>query len=259
MGVQIMLDQNQLNTLQTVTEILNKNKQAIEEFLPSSITFSQVLRFSLTELKDNYRLLNCKPQSIVSGIVRAAQLGLTINTSLGHASLSPLKNGDVIFIIGYRGLIELARRSGFVHTVTTRVVRDGDEFLVEYGLNENIIHRPLLKSENRELTHAYAVAKMTSGCFIFDVMDRYQIENIRQRSKTGNFGAWVTDYDEMARKTVVRRLIKYLPLTIEMAESLSIDDDVLADIEQPLSRAEKAIDMSVTETKETAGINELLS
>jgi recombination protein RecT len=259
MGVQIMLDQHQLNTLKTVTDILNKNKQSIEEFLPSSLTFSQVLRFSLTELKDNTRLLNCKPQSIVNGIVRAAQLGLTINTSLGHASLSPLKNGDVIFIIGFRGYIELVRRSGFVHTVTSRVVRAGDEFLVEYGLNENITHRPLFNSEKRELTHAYAVANMTSGCFIFDVMDRYQIENIRQRSKTGSFGAWVTDYDEMARKTVVRRLIKYLPLTIEIAESLSIDDDVLTDIDQPLSRAEKSIDMSVDEPKETTGINELLA
>ena len=130
------------------------------------------------------------------------------------------------FIPGYRGLITLARRSGEISTLYAEAVYKGDVFNVELGLEEKLEHKPNYDSEERDdpkhLAFAYAVAKFKDGSFQFVVMSRKQIDKIRARSKSAKSGPWVTDFEEMSKKTTIRRLSKALPLTVELAKAVEL-------------------------------------
>ncbi|EIY1805876.1 recombinase RecT, partial [Escherichia coli] len=104
-----------------------------------------------------------------------------------------------------------------------RVVREGDEFNFEFGLDEKLIHRPG-ENEDAPVTHVYAVARLKDGGTQFEVMTRKQIELVRSQSKAGNNGPWVTHWEEMAKKTAIRRLFKYLPVSIEIQRAVSMDE-----------------------------------
>ncbi|HFI9552332.1 TPA: recombination protein RecT [Escherichia coli] len=152
------------------------------------------------------------------------------DSALGHAYLLPFGNKNeksgkknVQLIIGYRGMIDLARRSGQIASLSARVVREGDEFSFEFGLDEKLIHRPG-ENEDAPVTHVYAVARLKDGGTQFEVMTRKQIELVRSLSKAGNNGPWVTHWEEMAKKTAIRRLFKYLPVSIEIQRAVSMDE-----------------------------------
>jgi recombination protein RecT len=129
-------------------------------------------------------------------------------------------------MIGYQGYVDLARRSGDVAKVWARVVYGGDEFSVEYGTHEGVHHVPMLAtSDPTMVTHVYAIALLRDGITDFEVMTKAQVDGIRARSRSANKGPWVSDYAEMAKKTVVRRLVKRLPLTVEVMEAITRDDE----------------------------------
>ncbi|WP_249820187.1 recombinase RecT, partial [Escherichia coli] len=108
-------------------------------------------------------------------------------------------------------------------SLSARVVREGDEFSFEFGLDEKLIHRPG-ENEDAPVTHVYAVARLKDGGTQFEVMTRKQIELVRSQSKAGNNGPWVTHWEEMAKKTAIRRLFKYLPVSIEIQRAVSMDE-----------------------------------
>ncbi|EBP9973868.1 recombination protein RecT, partial [Salmonella enterica subsp. enterica] len=173
---------------------------------------------------------DCDTMSFVSAIVQCSQLGLEPGGALGHAYLLPFGNRNeksgkknVQLIIGYRGMIDLARRSGQIASLSARVVREGDDFSFEFGLEEKLVHRPG-ENEDAPVTHVYAVARLKDGGTQFEVMTRKQIELVRAQSKAGNNGPWVTHWEEMAKKTAIRRLFKYLPVSIEIQRAVSMDE-----------------------------------
>lgn len=179
----------------------------------------------------NPLILDCTPLSVVKATLQAVELGLEPGSSLGEFYFVPFRNGktgqrEVQGIPGYRGLIQLARRSGEISTITAEAVYEGDEFEVELGLTPKLVHRPDYDNENREntlkLKFVYAVAHFKDGGYQFQVMSRKQIELIRRRSKAADSGPWVTDYEEMSKKTVIRRLAKYLPLSTQFAQALDL-------------------------------------
>jgi recombinational DNA repair protein RecT len=129
-------------------------------------------------------------------------------------------------IPGYRGLISLARRSGQLKSIEARVVYANDTFGIEYGTSPFLKHVPNLTGDPGPLVLVYAVARLVDGGEQVEVMTKVQVDAIRSRSRAGKSGPWVTDYDEMARKTVVRRICKYLPLSVELAKALEIDERV---------------------------------
>ncbi|WP_252356488.1 recombination protein RecT, partial [Escherichia coli] len=187
-------------------------------------------RIATTEIRKVPALGNCDTMSFVSAIVQCSQLGLEPGSALGHAYLLPFGNKNeksgkknVQLIIGYRGMIDLARRSGQIASLSARVVREGDEFSFEFGLDEKLIHRPG-ENEDAPVTHVYAVARLKDGGTQFEVMTRKQIELVRSQSKAGNNGPWVTHWEEMAKKTAIRRLFKYLPVSIEIQRAVSMDE-----------------------------------
>lgn len=201
----------------TVAQLLKEQKVQIEAALPRHLSSERMTRIALTELRKNPDLQFCCPVSFLGAIIQAAQLGLEPGDALGHCHLVPFNNYKtgkklVSLIIGYRGFIDLARRSGQIRSISARAVYENDTFEVSYGLRENITHIPA-NGERGELTHVYAVAQLKDGGVQFELMSKHEVDKVK---KNTNF--WINHYNEMARKTVIRRLFKYLPVSIEYAD-----------------------------------------
>ena len=166
----------------------------------------------------------------MAALMSSAQLGLEPDGILGHAYLIPYKNNkkgiyEAQFQVGYRGLIALARRSGEVESFQAQVVYDNDQFDFAFGLNERLEHIP--SSGNRgKMKAAYAMVKFKDGGHAFDVMFKEDIEKIKKSSKASKDGPWVTYESEMWRKTVAKRLAKYLPLSVEFQKAATLDEYV---------------------------------
>lgn len=218
---------------QTLVAFMNQPamKSQLAAALPRHITPERMLRIATTEIRKTPALAECDQMSFVSAIVQCSQLGLEPGSALGHAYLLPFgeRNKDtnkknVQLIIGYRGMIDLARRSGQIASLSARVVREGDEFSFEFGLDEKLIHRPGESNEDATITHVYAVARLKDGGTQFEVMTRKQIEQVQAQSKAATCGPWVNHWEEMAKKTAIRRLFKYLPVSIEIQRAVSVDE-----------------------------------
>lgn len=223
---------------QSFKEYLELRKQALQGVLPRHLTPERVVKVALVAYNKTPKLRECTMESLFLAIMQAAELGLEPGGALGHAYLVPYKD-QCQLIPGYRGLIELARRSGEIESIEAHVVHERDKFTLRFGLNAALDHEPHLEGDPGEMRFVYAVAKLKGGATQFEVMTKDQVDKIKSRSRASNNGPWVTDYEEMARKTVVRRLIKYLPLSTERAEplakALELEDegpviDVAADV-----------------------------
>jgi recombination protein RecT len=164
--------------------------------------------------------------TIVEGIMAAASLGLEVNDGTGRAWLIPYGQRAQL-IVGYQGLLELAYRSGMVDRIVSRAVYEGDDFAYSYGLHETLTHVPGDETDPARLTHVYAVVSLKGGAEpLFEVMTRAQVEAIRKRSKAGGGSSpWATDYSEMARKTVLRRVLKIVPRSVELIRAVSEDEE----------------------------------
>lgn len=233
--------------LTTLSAELDRRQAMIAESAASLIDPVKMKGVVLSTFTRTPSLWECDPVSIARAVVEAAQAGLEPTGSLGGAYLVPFYNSktgrkEAQLIIGYTGLVKLARRSGEVTKVEARVVRQADQFAFGYGLAPYLDHVPALglpEDAANPMTHAYAVAHFRSGETQFDVMSAAEILAIKARSKSkdrdGNpTGPWVTDEPEMWKKTVLRRLSKLMPLTIEAQRVLDAEDSI------ELDRAAKA-------------------
>lgn len=218
---------------QTITEILTSPafKAQMALALPKTLTADRLTRIVLTECRKTPELRKCNPQSFFGAVLQCAQLGLEPGSALGHCYLLPYGNGkardgrpNCQLIIGYRGMIDLARRSGQIVSINAYCVHQEDEFVYELGLHPDIKHRPSAKANRGPVTYVYAVAQLQGGGVQFEVMSRAEIEAVRSQSKAGTRGPWVTHWEEMARKTVVRRLFKYLPVSTEALRAVEVDE-----------------------------------
>jgi len=200
--------------------------------LPNGMDADRMARIALTEFKKNPGLQKCTPGSLFGSLLTASQLGLEPGP-LGHVYLIPY--GDQCTIqLGYRGILDLVSRSDKVDSVFAYPVFEGDEFAFNLGSRPDVQHTPDDSSGDvrgeRELTHAYAVAWIKGSSIPrIEVMTKKQIDSIRDRAKAGKNGPWVTDYSEMARKTVLKRLCKTLPLSITVQSALAKDETIRTD------------------------------
>jgi len=205
----------------------------LQQVATKVLTPEKITKIVSSSLSRNPLLLKAfvdSPHSIVRCVFAATQLGLDPDSPLGQCYMVPFKNGknggkyEAQFIVGYRGLIDLARRSGNIVSIRSRVVREKDTFDIQYGLQEQIVHKPFEGADAGPLRAVYAVAELRDGGIQYELMWRYEVDAIRNRSKAGQYGPWNTDYDEMARKTVVRRLAKYLPMSVDLAKAIEHED-----------------------------------
>lgn len=205
--------------------LLRRMQPDLVRAMPKHMSADRMMRIALTALRTNPKLAECNPGSFLGSVITAAQLGLEVNTPLGHAYLIPYKR-ECTLQIGYQGMMDLARRSGMVSAIYAYDVREGDTFSYQLGLNPDVKHVPS-DDEGREikkLTHVYAVAKLKDGEPVFTVLTRAQVDQYRKRSRASADGPWVTDYTAMALKTAIRRLFTWLPKSAEMALGATLDE-----------------------------------
>ena len=257
---------------QTVRDLVEKMKPQIRLALPKHLDPNRMARVFLTAVQRSPQLLQCTPESLAGALVIASQLGLEPDGILGHGYLVAFRNNkkggiyECQFMPGYRGLMKVARQSGEISALYARAVHRRDHFEREQGLDEKLIHRPFepdlddiderAKKEkwNQQqiaeamtpgrLTHVYAVARFKDGGYQFEVMTRAEVELVRARSKSADDGPWVTDYEAMALKTVMKRLCKWIPGSVEKDLAVGLVDKAEAGESQDLGAI---IDTSVTE------------
>ena len=199
--------------------------------LPKTMTAERLTRIVMTECRKVPALLNCAPESFFGAVLQCAQLGLEPGNALGHCYLLPFGNGkakdgrpNCQLIIGYRGMIDLARRSGQILSINAYCVHQSDDFSYELGLHPDIHHVPASVADRGPVSFVYAVAQLKGGGVQFEVMSRAEIEEVRKTSKAGQSGPWSSHWEEMAKKTVIRRLFKYLPVSIEAVRAVEADE-----------------------------------
>lgn len=206
-----------------LSALLAQNKAQLAQVASKSVDIRRISRIAIMCVHKTPALQGCTVESVFRAVMQAAELGLEPGSALGEAYLVPYGK-DCTLIPGYRGLITLARRSGEVQSVTAHCVYEGDDFHYRFGLDAQIDHVPADTDRDPvKMTHAYCVIKLKDGGLIYDVMTKKEIDAIRKRSKASNNGPWVSDYAEMARKTVVKRTLKYAPMSVEMSRAIALD------------------------------------
>jgi recombination protein RecT len=202
--------------------------------MPRHITADRMARIVLTTLRTDMlkpfgtKLVECDKFSFMGAVMTAASLGLEVNTPLGHAYLIPRKIKGIptcTLQIGYQGLLQLARNSGQVDSIWGHAVYEGDNFRVKLGLENTIEHEPCGEDDPELMTHVYACARLKGAKdVVFVVLTRSQVERARARGGDRQGSPWDTDYVAMAQKTALRRLCKWLPQSLEMANAVRVDE-----------------------------------
>jgi len=216
----------------TIQQEIRELEPQFKAGLAGMIDPQRFMRIIFTELRNKPDLLECTRESVLGAVMQSAQLGLEFGP-LQHAYLVPFRNHGTLecqFMIGYRGYIDLARRSGEVKDIVAVEVYQNDEF--DFYRDENgdhLMHRPLLEGDRGAITHYYGRVIYTNGGNHVHAMTLADIDERRQRSATANSSRspWKSDPIPMSRKTVIRALVPWLPLTTEVAERIGSDEAVV--------------------------------
>lgn len=220
---------------QTIKDYINAMSGEIAKALPQVMTPERFTRIALSAVSNTPKLSNCTPQSFLGAMMNAAQLGLEPNTPLGQAYLIPFENRkkgitECQFQIGYKGLIDLAYRSGEVKMIDAQTVYENDEFEYELGMDPVLKHKPARTNRGNPI-YFYATFKLTNGGQGFQVMSIEDVhEHAKKYSKTYNNGPWQTNFEEMAKKTVLKKLLKYAPLKTEFVKQVTSDETIKTSI-----------------------------
>lgn len=211
----------------------------IKKALPAVITPERFTRIVLSALSTNPKLQETTPQSFLGAMMTAAQLGMEPNTPLGQAYLIPYYNSksrcnECQFQLGYKGLIDLAYRSGEVSIIQAKVVYENDEFTYSFGLEPVLKHIPAA-SDRGSPTYVYAMFRTKEGGFGFDVMSMDAVRRFAQQySKTFASGPWQTNFEEMAKKTVLKKVLKYAPLKSDFLRGMSLDGIIKTEVSEDM-------------------------
>lgn len=260
-----------MGTIQNQVSAVNSGKKSMQQYiksmegeikkaLPSVITPERFTRMVLSAISVNPKLASCTPASFLGAMMSAAQLGLEPNTPLGQAYLIPFKNkgvDEVQFQIGYKGLIDLAYRSGEVELVQAHIVYENDTFECEFGLEPKLVHKPA-DSDRGQPVKVYAMFKTKGGGYGFEVMSmddvRKHAEKYSQGYKSG-FSPWKTNFEEMAKKTVLKRTLKYAPLKSDFVKAVVQDESIKVELSEDMYEVnnETIYEANFTEVDEDTG------
>jgi recombination protein RecT len=226
----------------------------IAKALPSVITPERFTRIVLSAISVNPKLGQCTPQSFLGAMMTSARLGLEVNTPLGQAYVLPYNNKgkmEAQFQLGYKGLIDLAYRSGEVEVIQAHVVYANDEFTCEYGLDPKLTHKPADRDRG-DAVKVYAVFKTKSGGFGFEVMSMDDVRRHASKysqSYGSGYSPWKTSFEEMAKKTVLKRVLKYAPLKSDFVRAAVQDETIKNGVAADMYDvpAETIIDVDYTE------------
>lgn len=221
----------------TWQDILIENKVAFREALPQvGITPEKVVRTVLTAMRLNPDLQKCEPKSVISSIIQACELGLSLSPSLGQAYLVPFNNTkkgikECTFIPGYRGFIALMKRTGMVDDVKSVIVYENELFEMNAGTNPFLKHTPLPPAQRgTKIIGSYTIVCLKDGAVPFEWMWIDDIMKHKSRSKSKS-GPWETDTEEMIKKTPIRAIAKRMELSLEVTKAATHDEYVEAELE----------------------------
>lgn len=239
-----------------IADMIKVMEPQIKRALPEVITVERFTRMALSALNTTPKLRECTQMSFLAALMNAAQLGLEPNTPLGQAYLTPYNNKGTLecqFQIGYKGLIDLGYRNPNMQIISAQEVYENDEFIYELGLNPKLIHKPALKDRG-EVKLFYGLFKLTNGGFGFEVMSKNDIDQYAKeysKSFESSYSPWTTNYNSMAKKTVIKQALKYAPLQADIRRILSTDESVKNDIGQDMTEIPNE-DVFDTEYREVA-------
>lgn len=241
----------------TVQDLVKQMMPEIKKSLPATITPERFTRIVLSAISTTPQLAACTPKSFLGAMMTAAQLGMEVNTPLGQCYLIPYKNhgvDEVQFQLGYKGLMDLAYRSGEVQTVSAQTVYENDEFEYELGLEPKLVHKPARENRGAPVYY-YAIFRTKSGGYSFEVMSIADIIAHRDKfSKAANkgFSPWSGNFDEMAKKTVLKRVLKYAPMATDFHRAASADETIKTEISDDMfSVPDETIQGELVEEPET--------
>src|SRR3990167_3174008 len=221
------------NKLQRVKMLISSKKVTFSQLIPKHVSLDKVMRLAFTAYQ-NPKLWDCDPNSLIGAMVDCCRLGLEPDGTEG--AFVPY-SGIIQFQPMYRGLISLARRSGRVGSVQAFVVYEKDKHRVVLGSEPKIEHEMYTDGDRGKPLFVYSVIGLPNGEKQFDVMTATDVNRIRDRSKAykQNPGStpWGTDWEEMAKKTVTKRALKYAPRSVELAQALDHDSALEHDGDSP--------------------------
>lgn len=210
------------NEIRAFLESDDRFKSEVARVLPKHLNAERFIRIAITATTRTPKLLECTPQSFFKCLLDLSALGLEPDGRRAH--LIPYGR-ECTLVVDWKGLAELAMRSGIVSVLHADVVCENDAF--EYNRGELKAHTVNYKEPRGKVYAVYALCRFKDGNEKCDVMSIDEVNAIRKRSRSGNNGPWVTDFNEMAKKTVFRRLSKWLPLSAEFRDALDKDGDVI--------------------------------
>lgn len=237
--IQKTTQQNAMQTSEkkTMQQYIKSMESEIAKALPAVITPERFTRMTLSAISVNPKLGECTPKSFLGAMMTAAQLGVEPNTALGQAYLIPFRNHGTMecqFQLGYKGLIDLAYRSGDVSIIQAHEVCENDEFEYELGMDPHLKHKPATKDRGKAIAY-YAMFKTKDGGYGFEVMSMEDVqEHAKKYSKSYGNGPWQTNFDEMAKKTVLKKVLKYAPLKSDFVRGVAQDETIKTNISKDM-------------------------
>lgn len=247
------------NAQKTMRDMITKMSGEIAKALPSVMTPERFTRITLSALSNNPQLAECTPSSFLGAMMTAAQLGVEPNTPLGQAYLIPYKNNKKVvgpdgktqwvtllecqFQLGYKGMLDLAYRSGEISVIQAHTVHENDTFEVEFGLDAKLNHKPKMDGDRGKAVAYYAMFKTKDGGYGFEVMSVDDINaHARKFSKSFGNGPWQTNFDEMAKKTVLKKVLKYAPLKSDFVRGITQDETIKTEISDDMTMVPSVLD-----------------
>lgn len=233
----------------SLNALLKKMGPEIQRALPKHMDSDRIARIALTAVRTTPKLLECDQISFVAALMQSAQLGVEPNTGLGQAYLIPYGK-QVQFQLGYKGLIDLAVRSGQYKAIYAHEVYQEDKFSYSYGLHKDLVHVPSQNPEGEPIGY-YAVYHLKNGGYDFVYWTRERIEKhahkFSQAVQKGWTSPWKTNYDAMAKKTVLKEVLKFAPKSIELQKVVEADETIKTEVSKDMSEVIDVTDYSVVE------------
>ena len=217
------------NKSKTIFDVIQAGAKQFATALPKHVNSERFVRIAITTIRQNPKLAKCSQESLLGALMVSAQLGLEPGT-LGQCYLIPFENKkagtvECQFQIGYKGLIELLRRSGQLSDIYSYTVYENDDFNIEYGLSRTLTHKPNF-DERGEIKGFYAVAILKDGAKAFEYMTKNEVVKHEEKYRKGSYknDVWNKNFEEMSQKTVVKKLLKWLPVSVEFLEMAAKDE-----------------------------------
>jgi recombination protein RecT len=215
----------------TIKDYINLYSKEIAKALPSVLTPERFSRMAMTAITKTPKLAECSPQSFIGSLLTAAQLGLEPNTPLGQAYLIPFYNSrkriyECQFQVGYKGMIDLCNRSGEIKNIEAHIVYENDEFEFEYGLDSKLKHKPCMSDKGAPVW-VYALYRLNNGGYGFEVMSVDDcMAHGEKYSEAFNNSPWQTNPEEMMKKTVLKKVLKYAPVRSDFVKGTVADETI---------------------------------